>query len=58
MKSPYSLLHSEQAQLHQPVFIGEVLQPYDHLHDPPLDLFQKFNIFPELGAPDGTSKTE
>jgi len=37
MRSPWSLLHAEQAQLPQPVFIGEVLQPSDQIHGP-LDL--------------------
>ena len=32
-----SLLQAEQAQLPQPVFIGEALQPSDHLCGPTLD---------------------
>jgi len=31
------LLQAEQAQFPQPFFIGEVLQPSDRLHGPPLD---------------------
>ena len=46
-----SLLQAEQAQLSQPVFIGRVLQPSDHLCGSPLDLFQKLHNFLQLGAP-------
>jgi len=49
MKFPFSLLSSKQ---NKTVFIGEVLQPLDHLHGPPLDLLQKLNIFPLSEAPD------
>ncbi|KAK4829738.1 hypothetical protein QYF61_006447 [Mycteria americana] len=35
----------------QPVFIGEVLQPSDHLHGPPLDLLQQVHVL-MLGAPE------
>ena len=31
-----SLLQAKQAQLPQPFFIGEVFQPFDHPHHPPL----------------------
>ena len=48
---PY-LLQAEQAQLPQPVFVEEVLQPSDHLCGPPLDPLQQLHIFPVLGAPD------
>ena len=37
MRSPQSLPRAKQAQLHQPAFIGEVLQPSEHLYGPPLD---------------------
>jgi len=33
-------LQGDQAQLLQPIFIGEVFQPYEYLHDPPQDLLQ------------------
>ena len=45
-----SLLQTEQAQLFQPFLIGEVLQPSDHLHGPPLDLLQQVPVFPMLRA--------
>ena len=45
-----SLLHTQQAQLPQPFFIGEVLQPSEHLHGPPLDPLQQLHIFLVLGA--------
>ena len=52
MRSPWSLLfQAKQAQHSQPFFIGEVLQPPDHLHSPPLDPLQKLYIIPVLGAP-------
>jgi len=41
-----SLLHIPQS-----VFVGEVLQPSEHLYGLPLDLFQKLYVFSELGAP-------
>ncbi|KAK4826701.1 hypothetical protein QYF61_010916 [Mycteria americana] len=47
-----SLLQAEQPQLSQPVFIGEVLQPSDHLHGSPLDLFQQVCVLLMLGAPE------
>ena len=37
MRSPLSLLQTEQAQLLQSVFIGEVLQPSDYLCGPPIN---------------------
>ena len=40
-----SLLRAEQHQLSQPVFIGVVLQPSDHLCGPPLDLLQQVHVF-------------
>ena len=46
-----SLLQTEQAQLSQPVFIGEALQPSDHLCGPALDLLQQLHILLVLGAP-------
>ena len=52
MRSPRSFLQAAQAQLPQPVFIGEVLQPSDRLCGPPLDPLQQLHIFPVLGALD------
>ncbi|KAK4817679.1 hypothetical protein QYF61_024908 [Mycteria americana] len=43
---------AEQPQLSQPVFIGEVLQPLDHLHGPPLDSLQQIHGLLMLGAPE------
>ena len=48
MRSPHSLLQAEQAQPLHPVFTGQVLQPFDHLHLP-LVLLQKFHILLVLG---------
>ena len=42
-------MQAEQAQLPQPVFIGEVLQPSDHLHGL---LWTPSNILFVLAAPD------
>ena len=47
-----SLLQAEQAQLPQPVFVEEVLQPSDHLRAPSLDPLQQLLVFIALGAPD------
>ncbi|XP_069737412.1 ubiquitin-associated protein 2-like isoform X2 [Phaenicophaeus curvirostris] len=47
-----SLLQDEQEQLSQPVLIWKVLQPSDHLHGPPLDLFQEFHILLTLRIPE------
>ena len=47
-----SLLQAEQAQLSQPVLIGEVLQPLDHFCSPPLDPLQQFNVLLVLRAPE------
>ncbi|XP_075282414.1 zinc transporter ZIP13 isoform X2 [Opisthocomus hoazin] len=47
-----SLLQAEQPQLPQPVLIGEVLQPSDHLRGPPLDPLQHIHVLPMLGAPE------
>ncbi|KAK4818676.1 hypothetical protein QYF61_017421 [Mycteria americana] len=43
---------AEQPQLSQPVFIGEVLQPSDHFHGPPLDLLQQLHVLLVLRAPE------
>jgi len=51
MRSPQSLLQTEQAQLPQPFFIGEVLQASDYLHGPRLDPLQQHHIFLVLEAP-------
>jgi len=48
----HSLFQAEQTQLLQPIFIGEVLQPLDHLHGPPLHPFQELHIISVLGPPD------
>ncbi|KAK4822002.1 hypothetical protein QYF61_006616 [Mycteria americana] len=47
-----SLLCTEQPQLSQPVLIGELLQPSDHLRGPPLDLLQQVHVLLMLGAPE------
>jgi len=52
MRCSHILLQAEQAQLFQPVFIEEVLQPSDHLQGHPLDSLQKLHIFIVLGDPD------
>ena len=51
MRSSQSLLQTEQAQLPQPFFIGEVLQASDYLHGPRLDPLQQHHIFLVLEAP-------
>ena len=50
MSSPWSLLQAKQAQFPQPFFIGEVLQPSDHLSSRPLDPLQELHVFLVLGA--------
>ena len=47
-----SPLQTEEAQFLQPVFIGEMLQPSEHLRGPPLDPLQKLHIFPVLRSPE------
>ena len=47
-----SLLQAEHPQLPQPVLIGKVLQPSDHLSDPPLDPLQHIHVLLVLGAPE------
>ena len=47
-----SLLQAEKPQLSQPVLIGEVPQPSDHLCGPPLDLLQQLDVLLLLGAPE------
>ncbi|KAK4810863.1 hypothetical protein QYF61_008835 [Mycteria americana] len=47
-----SLLQAEQPQLSQPVLVGEVLQPSDHLHGPPLDSLQQLHVLLVLRAPE------
>ena len=44
-----SLLHTKQAQLPQPFFLGEVLQPSDHLCGSPLELYGQLSILIALG---------
>ena len=46
-----SFLHVKQAQLHQP-FLREVLQPFDHIHNPSLDPLQQLHIFLVLRTQD------
>jgi len=49
MRSPWSLLQAEQAHLPQLVFVGEVIQPSDHLCGPPPGLLQQLRILrPDL----------
>ncbi|KAK4824151.1 hypothetical protein QYF61_011229 [Mycteria americana] len=45
-------LSAEQPQLSQPVLVGEVFQPSDHFHGPPLDLLQQVHVFCVLRAPE------
>ena len=52
VSSDPSLLQVTQAQLPQPFFIGEALQPCDHLHDLPLNLLHQLHIFSVLEAPE------
>ncbi|PKU45367.1 hypothetical protein llap_4311 [Limosa lapponica baueri] len=47
-----SLLQDEKLQLSQPVLLGDMLQPSDHLCGPPLDLFQQVHVLLMLGAPE------
>ncbi|KAK4825361.1 hypothetical protein QYF61_026880 [Mycteria americana] len=47
-----SLLQAEQPQLSQPVLVGEVLQPSDHFHGPPLDPLQQLHVLLVLRAPE------
>ncbi|PKU46486.1 hypothetical protein llap_3205 [Limosa lapponica baueri] len=47
-----SLLQAEQRQLFQLVFIGEVLQPSDHLQSPPLDPLQQVHVPSVLMTPE------
>ena len=50
MKSAWSLLWAELAQLPQSFFAGEVHHPSDHLCDPPLGPLQELCILPAPGA--------
>jgi len=51
MRSPQNLLlQAEQAQLPQPFFTEEVLQPFDHLLGSLLDLLQQLDSFLALGT--------
>jgi len=47
-----SLLQAEQPQFSQPVLIGKVLQPSDHLCGPPLDPLQHIHVLLMLVAPE------
>ena len=46
------LLQAEQPQLSPPVLIGELIQPSDHFHGPPLDVLQQLHVFLMLRAPE------
>ena len=46
------LLKAEEPHLSHPVLTGEVLQPSDQLHGPPLDLLQRLHVLLVLGAPE------
>ena len=48
MKSAWSLLWAELAQLPQCFFAGEVHHPSDHLCDPPLGPLQELHVLPVL----------
>ncbi|XP_068788224.1 uncharacterized protein [Struthio camelus] len=50
--SQSSLLQAEQAQLLQSFFIGEMLQPPNHLGSPPLDSLQQCHVPLVLGSPE------
>ena len=52
VSSEPSLLQAEEPQYSQAVLIGEVLQPSDHLHGPPLDPLQQLHVLLVLGAPE------
>ena len=47
-----SLLQAEQPQLPQPVLVGAVLQPSNHLRGVALDLLQHIHVLLMLGAPE------
>ena len=49
VSSEPSVLQAEEPQLSQPVFVGEVVQPSDHLCGPPLDLMQQLGVLLVLG---------
>ena len=51
VSSEPSRLQAEKPQLTQPAFVGEVLQPSDHLHGPSVDLLQQSHVLLVLGAP-------
>jgi len=50
--SPQSVLQAEEHQLSQPVPIGEVQQPSDHLQGSPLDLVQQVHVLLVLEVPE------
>lgn len=58
MKSPQSLLRTGQAQLSQPLFVGEVLQHSVHLRSPPLGHLQQLHILLVLGPRTGQNWEE
>ncbi|PKU45069.1 potassium sodium hyperpolarization-activated cyclic nucleotide-gated channel hypothetical protein [Limosa lapponica baueri] len=48
---PIGIVNAEQPKLSQPVLIGEVLQPSDHLRGPLLNPFQQVHVVPVLRSP-------
>ena len=52
MSTESTLPQAKQAQFHQPFFLGEALQPSDHLCGPPMNPLQQRRIFLVLEAPD------
>ena len=60
MKSPWSLLQAKHPKLSRLILVGEVLQPFDHPHGPPLDLLQQLLALrgprPRHSTPDGPYK--
>lgn len=53
-----SLLLDEKTQLVQSFLIDQVLQPFDNLHGPPLDLLQSICIFLDLWGPELDTKLQ
>ena len=45
------LLQAEEPQLSQPVLIGEVFHPMDHICNPPLDVLQQIHVSPVQRTP-------
>ena len=49
VSSEPSFRQAEEPQLSQPLLIGKLLQPSDHLHGPPLDWLQQLYVLLVLG---------